>query len=157
MGLPKAVGLTAFLAGGAVLVGILALGLIISGDSGSSRVYHTGGFLLFHSFVSLFVLLIPFPWVSAGLPMKTVLKAIGWGTGWLAACSLAVYLLEALGPSGDCCMPGFRRSLISAISLAGPLLGWLVWAPLALWLYRRGLKQSLGELSPGDRETPKAG
>ncbi len=141
VGIVKAVGIAAVLAVGVVLLGFLALKMIVAGDMGSSKTYHLGGFLLFYSFVSFFFLMIPFPWVCAGLPMKAIVKGTAWGLGWLAICSLAVCLLEAAGPVGDGSSLGLRRTMISAVSLAGPLMAWLVWAPLAWWLHRRGEKR----------------
>lgn len=151
LGIAKAVGIAAVLAVGVVLLGILALKMIFAGDMGSSKTYHLGGFLLFYSFVSFFFLMIPFPWVCAGLPMKAIVKGTAWGLGWLAICSLAVTLLEAGGPMGDGSSLGLRRTMISAVSLCGPLAAWLVWAPLALWLFRRGQKQVSARQRPSDR------
>lgn len=151
VGIAKAVGIAAVLAVGVVLLGILALKMIVAGDVGSSKTYHLGGFLLFYSFVSFFCLMIPFPWVCAGLPMKAIVKGTAWGLGWLAICSLTLYLLEATGPVGDGSSLGVRRTMISVVSLCGPLAAWMIWAPLAVWLFRRGQKQCVALQETSDQ------
>lgn len=120
-----------------VLLGAFGFYLIVMGDVGDWESYHLGGFLTTYSAVSLFFLVIGFPLVIARLPRKPVMVGIGLGIGWMVLCGLTVFLLEWLGPPGGCCTPGIRRTLINQVSLFGPALAWLFWAPLSWWLHLR--------------------